>query len=128
MREKILYVTMSDVSRVGPAAFNVGVVCEALQISNSLINHHFGGRDELIAEAVVETYQRYVEDIWMTAIAQVTPESRLRAWIEASVARQVAGVDSGQVLLQTGSTFTQVPERAVFGTVTVIVPFIGLAF
>jgi hypothetical protein len=37
-------------------------------------------------------------------------------------------VDSGQVLLQTGSTFTQVPERAVFGTVTVIVPFIGLAF
>jgi AcrR family transcriptional regulator len=89
MREKIVYVTMSDVSRVGPAAFNVGVVCEALGISNSLINHHFGGRDELIAEAVVETYQRYVDDIWMTAIAQVTPESRLRAWIEASVARQV---------------------------------------
>jgi len=44
------------------------------------------------------------------------------------VVGQVAGVDSGQVLLQTGSTFTQVPERAVFGTVTVIVPFIGLAF
>jgi len=89
MREKILYVTMSDVSRVGPAAFNVGVVCEALEISNSLINHHFGGRDELIAEAVVETYQRYVDDIWMSAIEQVTPEARLRAWIEASVARQV---------------------------------------
>jgi AcrR family transcriptional regulator len=89
MREKILYVTMSDVSRVGPSAFNVGVVCEALEISNSLINHHFGGRDELIAEAVVKTYQGYVNDIWLAAIAQVTPESRLRAWIETSVARQV---------------------------------------
>jgi len=89
MREKILFVTMSDVARVGPSAFNVGVVCEALEISNSLINHHFGGRDELIAEAVVQTYQRYVEDIWMAAVAQVTPESRLRAWIETSVTRQV---------------------------------------
>jgi AcrR family transcriptional regulator len=89
MREKILYVTMSDVSRVGPAAFNVGVVCEALGISNSLINHHFGGRDELIAEAVMETYRRYVDAIWMAAIVEVTPEARLRAWIEESVARQV---------------------------------------
>ena len=44
------------------------------------------------------------------------------------VVGQVAGVDSGQVLLQTGSTFTQVPEKSVFGTVSVIVPFIGLAF
>ena len=44
------------------------------------------------------------------------------------VVGQVSGVDSGQVLLQTGSTFTQVPEKSVFGTVTVIVPFIGLAF
>ena len=89
MRSKILFVTMSDVSRVGPAAFNVGVVCTALGISNSLINHHFGGRDELIAEAVVETYRRYVENIWFAAMKEVTPEARLRAWIEASVARQV---------------------------------------
>ena len=44
------------------------------------------------------------------------------------VAGQVAGVDSGQVLLQTGSTFTQVAEKSVFGTITVIVPFIGLAY
>jgi hypothetical protein len=40
---------------------------------------------------------------------------------------QVAGIDSGQVLLQTGTTFTQVAEKSVFGSVSVIVPFIGLA-
>lgn len=45
---------------------------------------------------------------------------------EDVVTGQVAGVDSGQVLLQTGGTFTQVPESAVFGTVIVIVPFVGL--
>lgn len=41
---------------------------------------------------------------------------------------QVSGVDSGEVLLQTGSNFTQVPAKSVVGTVTVIIPFIGLAF
>jgi hypothetical protein len=40
---------------------------------------------------------------------------------------QVAGIDSGQVLLQTGTTFTQVAEKSVLGSVSVIVPFIGLA-
>lgn len=44
------------------------------------------------------------------------------------VVGQVGGVDSGQVLLQTGSTFTQVKESAVFGSVVVIIPFIGLAY
>ncbi len=44
------------------------------------------------------------------------------------VVGQVAGVDSGQVLLQTGTTFTQVTEKSVFGSVSVIVPFVGLAF
>ncbi len=41
---------------------------------------------------------------------------------------QVGGVDSGQVLLQTGSNFTQLTESSVFGSVVVIIPFIGLAF
>ena len=44
------------------------------------------------------------------------------------VAGQVGGVDSGQVLLQTGGTFTQIKESAVFGSVVVIIPFIGLAY
>jgi len=47
---------------------------------------------------------------------------------DETIAGQVAGVDSGQVLLQTGSTFTQVSEKSVFGAVTIIIPFIGLAY
>jgi hypothetical protein len=39
---------------------------------------------------------------------------------------QVSGKDSGRLLLQTGASFTQVPEKAVFGLVTVIIPFVGL--
>ena len=44
------------------------------------------------------------------------------------VVGQIAGVDSGQVLLQAGSSFTQVDERSVFGSVVVIIPCIGLVF
>lgn len=86
MRDKILLVTIDDVSRVGPATFNVKLVCEALDVSYSLINHHFGSRDELLAEATLLTYAMYVEELWQqTQQAPATPEARLEAWIRASI-------------------------------------------
>lgn len=87
MRDKILFVTLDDVSRVGPATFNVKLVCETLDVSYSLINHHFGSRDELLAEATLLAYAMYVEELWQQAQqAERTPEARLEAWIRASIA------------------------------------------
>jgi AcrR family transcriptional regulator len=86
MRDKILFTTIDDVSRVGPATFNVKLVCEALEVSYSLINHHFGSRDELLAEATVLEYALYVEELWQNAcLAERTPEARLEAWIRAAI-------------------------------------------
>ena len=86
MREKIVLVTIDDVGRIGAATFNVKLVCQALDVSQSLINHHFGSRDELIAEAAIRWYQLYVEALWATAMdAQQTPEARLRAWLNTNV-------------------------------------------
>ena len=87
MRDKVLFTTIDDVSRVGPATFNVKLVCEALDVSYSLINHHFGSRDELLAEATVIAYAMYVEELWQNvALAERTPEARLESWIRASIA------------------------------------------
>ena len=87
MRDKVLFTTIDDVSRVGPATFNVKLVCEALDVSYSLINHHFGSRDELLAEATVIAYAMYVEELWQNvSLAERTPEARLEAWIRASIA------------------------------------------
>jgi AcrR family transcriptional regulator len=86
MRDKVLFTTIDDVSRVGPATFNVKLVCEALDVSYSLINHHFGSRDELLAEATVIAYAMYVEELWQNvSLAERTPEARLETWIRASI-------------------------------------------
>ena len=86
MRDKILCVTIDDIGRVGPTAFNSKYVCEALGVSPSLINHHFESRDELIAEAAILTYQNYVCLLWeAVSSGKQTPEARLRTWIRTSV-------------------------------------------
>lgn len=86
MRDKLLCVTIDDIGRVGPTAFNSKLVCAALGVSPSLINHHFESRDELIAEAAILTYQNYVCLLWNAVTAgKQTPEARLRTWIKTSV-------------------------------------------
>ena len=98
MREKILALTYDAVARVGPSTFNVKLVCQELGISYSLINHHFGGRDELLAEATVTIYKRYVETLWQAAMEKSKPKERLRAWIDESVAWSGAASGWGAIL------------------------------
>jgi AcrR family transcriptional regulator len=99
MREKILCVTIDDVRRVGVSTFQAKHVCEALDISMALINHHFGGRDELIAEAAVLAYENYIEFLWeATQNAKPEPKARLRAWLEESVFRNEQGRGWGALL------------------------------
>ncbi len=99
MREKVLCVTIDDVSRVGVSSFQARHVCEALGISMALINYHFGGRNELLAEATVLAYENYVEFLWQaTQNAKPEPKARLRAWLEENVYRNEQGRGWGSVL------------------------------
>ena len=85
-RQKMVYVTIDDVSRVGPATFNAIAVCHVLDVSYSLVNFHFGSRDELLAEAAAIVYQRHIAGLWKTIkAAKETPEDRLRAWMEGTI-------------------------------------------
>jgi AcrR family transcriptional regulator len=86
-RLKMIFVTVDDVSRVGPSTFNAIAVCDALDVSYSLVNFHFGSRDELIAEATAFVYRRYVDQLWLRVQdAEQTPRERLRAWIAGTAA------------------------------------------
>ena len=85
-RQKMVYVTIDDVSRVGPSTFNAIAVCDVLGVSYSLVNFHFGSRDELLAEAAAIVYQRHITDLWkIIKAAKKTPEDRLRAWMEGTI-------------------------------------------
>lgn len=93
-RQKMIYVTVDDVSRVGPSTFNAGEMTQALGVAYSLVNFHFGSRDELLAETFRFVYTGYVQDVWAkVTTAKRTPEVRLKTWIEAVAdkAAQIGG-------------------------------------
>lgn len=84
-RQKMLYVAIDDIRRVGPASFHALTLCDVLDVSYSLLNFHFGSRDELVAEALVIVYGALVADVWAAVVAAKNdPEPRLRAFIEGT--------------------------------------------
>jgi AcrR family transcriptional regulator len=86
MRLKILYVTFDEVAKSGPGSFNVASVCDRLGITYPMVNHYFGGRDSLIAEAAFMVYQRYIDTLWVDVTnAPRNPQDRLAAWILAQI-------------------------------------------
>lgn len=86
MRLKILYVTFDEVAKAGPASFNVASVCDRLGVTYPMVNHYFGGRDALIAEAAHMVYLSYVEKLWVSVgKAPRNPKDRLSAWIMAEI-------------------------------------------
>ena len=91
MRLKILYVTFEEVAKSGPMSFNVASVCDRLGITYPMINHYFGGRDALLAEAAHMVYDRFVRNVW-NAVEQApkNPKDRLAAWVRAEIEETVA--------------------------------------
>jgi len=86
MRLKILYVTFEEVAKSGPMSFNVASVCDRLGITYPMVNHYFGGRDALIAEAAYMMYSRYIDNLWLAVeAAPKNPKDRLAAWIHAQI-------------------------------------------
>jgi AcrR family transcriptional regulator len=87
MRLKILYVTFDEIAKSGPISFNVASVCDRLGITYPMVNHYFGGRDGLVAEAAHMVYDRYVDNLWKAVNqAPKNPLDRLGAWIRAEIA------------------------------------------
>ena len=93
-RDQIVALTMLEVARVGPAAFNTRTVCAELGLTHPVIQYHFGSRDALIAEAAHRIYVRYVDKVEAAVdAAPRTPVDRLRAALTAGVAlaREIRG-------------------------------------
>lgn len=88
MREKMMYLTMDEVARLGPGAFNSATVCDRLGVTYPMVNHYFGGRDGLLAETAFEVYRRYIGYLWEAVdSAPREPKKRLAAWMSEQVKR-----------------------------------------
>ena len=99
MREKMMYLTMAEVSKVGPGAFNSATVCDRLGVTYPMVNHYFGSRDGLLAETAFEVYRRYISSLWQAvARAPREPKARLAAWMREQVERTAEMGGWGAVL------------------------------
>jgi len=86
IKQKMIYLTIREVALVGPGSFNTLGVCDTLGVTYPMVNHYFGNRDGLIAEAGFATYKLYIDRIWESVqAAKPNPEARLRAWMEGQV-------------------------------------------
>jgi hypothetical protein len=85
-RSALIESALSHLATRGPANVHPKDICEELGLSKALVNYHFGGRDGLIAEAMVLGYERYVDLLWEAAEAAGTDSvKRLTAWVEQQI-------------------------------------------
>lgn len=83
-REALLEAVLAELADEGPANIYPNDISLGLGLSKSLVNFHFGGRDGVIAEALVVGYERHIDAMWaVVEDAGSDPVDRLLAWIDA---------------------------------------------
>lgn len=90
-REKFLYLSIDDFSRLGPGGFSHASIARRLGVTVAMINHYFGSRNGLISEGAYTVYSNYI-DALAAAVrdAPRDPVSRLRAWISTQISFSVS--------------------------------------
>lgn len=88
MRNRILELTISEVEQHGNG-FKLQEIVHQAGVTMAMVNHYFGNRDNLVAEAAFTIYADYIEALrYAFESAESTPESRLGAWIKAQIGYQ----------------------------------------
>lgn len=85
-RERLILLAIDEIVKSGPSDFNARLVCDRLQVKQSMVPYHFGNRDGLITEATIWAFRDWSHH----AIAVVRSTNgdgvrRLRAYIKAEV-------------------------------------------
>jgi AcrR family transcriptional regulator len=85
-RDKFLYLTIDEFSRLGPGAFSHASIARRLGVTVAMINHYFGSRNGLISEGAYTVYSAYIDALGAAVRdAPREPVARLRAWITTQI-------------------------------------------
>ena len=85
-RERLILLAIDEIMKTGPSDFNARVVCERLQVEQSMVAYHFGNRDGLITEATLWAFRDWSH--YAIAVLRSTKGDgtrRLRAYIKAEI-------------------------------------------
>lgn len=85
-RERLILLAIDEIMKSGPSDFNARLVCERLEVKQSMIPYHFGSRDGLITEATIWAFRDWSRNA-IDAVRRTTGdgEKRLRAYINAEI-------------------------------------------
>ena len=90
-RDKFLYLTIHEFSRLGPGGFSHASIARRLGVTVAMINHYFGSRNGLISEGAYTVYSNYIEALGVAVRdAPRDPVARLRAWITTQISFSVS--------------------------------------
>lgn len=85
-RDRFLFLTIHEFGQKGPGSFSHIKVAKDLGYTSAMINHYFGSRNGLIAEAASTVYAQYVEAMRQgVADAPANPDDRFRAWLKTQI-------------------------------------------
>ncbi|MGI9116067.1 MAG: TetR/AcrR family transcriptional regulator [Gaiellales bacterium] len=85
-RDRIIATASAHLATGGPRGVELRAVCEELDISPSLVNYYFASPGEVIWEAAVLGYSRYVEEQEAAMRSCADGEAALRGWVEHALA------------------------------------------
>lgn len=85
-RERLILLAIDEIRKSGPSDFNARLVCERLQVEQSMIAYHFGNRDGLITEATIWAFRDWSRNgIDVVRKTKGDGERRLRAYLNAEI-------------------------------------------
>jgi hypothetical protein len=85
-RERLILLAIDEIMKSGPSDFNARLVCERLQVKQSMVPYHFGSRDGLITEATIWAFRDWSRNAIDTVRrTKGDGEKRLRAYVNAEI-------------------------------------------
>ena len=85
-RERLILLAIDEIMKSGPSDFNARIVCDRLQVKQSMVPYHFGSRDGLITEAAIWAFRDCARNaIGAARRTTGSGEKRLRAYVNAEV-------------------------------------------
>lgn len=112
-RKTLLEATLGCIAKVGLEKTSIRTIADAAGVSVGLINHHFGSKEILIAEA----YRHVAIELFShieTEVAPITgdPREKLRVFIQTTFSPLTLNPDLFRILLEFWTMHTETPAIA----------------
>lgn len=99
-REQIIQACIDTLDEIGYTNVSLTKVAKKAKVSTGLISYHFSGKIDLINQTLVHLFNKKLDFISGKVVREETAISQLKAYIEASLAYQVANYKNNIALIE----------------------------